>query len=72
MTDLYDDEPTCPICSAPMDVVGCDKCFGEMDDDDTPCDQCDGRTCYLECTRLPHSDEQMATWRKSKKEANHQ
>ncbi len=68
----------CPICGDVMECVECPDCGGEGFDghdcgDDccacadpelnVPCQTCSGSGDYLECSRLPHTDAEMAAWR---------
>ena len=70
--DADDYEPGfCPICASEMEWIDCDQCDdGECCDEDPingdefwPCVSCNGNGGYLQCSRLPHSDEQMAAYR---------
>lgn len=70
-----DPDERCPLCDAPMEWVrcwvGCDDGFVEDDDwgdgitRGESCCECGGLGGYLECTRLPHSDEQMKDFKRS-------
>ena len=76
-----DDEDYCPVCGSYMERVSCWNCGGEggfhdcgedccccLDKDEITedCTECNGDGSYLECTALPHSDEQMAAYRYQK------
>lgn len=80
-----EDEPTCPICGASMEWVDCwsmceDGFVDEYEEDpincdpgDTrPCGECNGQGGGMECTALPHSEEQMAAWRKQQPKGGQQ
>lgn len=66
----YSDDPHCPVCHAPQERVSCWYCLGDSDinewdeDDTSPCSECNGVGWYWECTRLPHTDEQVAEYRR--------
>ncbi len=70
MNDTY-----CPICGAPMEWQDCPAYCNEgythdIDADGQHCGEpyrcgeCNGTGGYLECTAVPHTDEQMRAWRK--------
>lgn len=72
-----DDLDYCPVCGSPMEHVECWQCHGDggfhdcgedccpcLDKDEitVDCEECDGRGRYLECTALPHTDEQIKSY----------
>lgn len=75
-----DDEDYCRICGAPMERVSCWHCLGEGGFQDCGedcccclepelnegCQECGSRGTYLECTALPHTDEQVAAYGRRK------
>lgn len=74
--------PTCPVCGADMEWVGCwagcedgyyhdcgeDCCCCLDPEPNVPCSECLGRGGWHECTALPHTEEQMAAYRQAKAE----
>ncbi len=80
--DYYD--TSCPICGSYTEYVECEECYGEggfhdcgedccccLDKEEitVDCEICKGHGGYRQCTSLPHTDEQMAAWRKYQEEA---
>lgn len=69
------DIPCCPVCGADMEWIEChceegyyhdcgeDCCSCADPEPDTPCPDCHGQGGWMECTALPHSEEQMAKFR---------
>lgn len=79
--DDYDDDIGCEICGSPMERVCCWQCGGDggfhdcgedccccLDKEEITikCAGCKGVGHYNECLGLPHTDEQMAKYRKAK------
>jgi hypothetical protein len=59
--DREDDGPaSCPVCGADMVWEACWLCLGAGGH----CEECDNAGGYLQCTALPHSDEQMVEYRR--------
>jgi hypothetical protein len=65
---------TCPVCGNYMEWADCWACFGagghhdcgedcccclDREEITRDCDECNGEGGYLECSGLPHTDEQM-------------
>lgn len=74
--DDCDLAPECPVCYAQMEWEQCDACCGdgEIDayDEDPinespgsfePCRDCHGLGGFMQCSALPHTEEQMRAWR---------
>ncbi len=72
-----DDDLLCPICGMYMEWVDCqqsdcddgyyhdcgeDCCCCAYPAPDTPCQECHGAGGWMECTALPHTDEQIAAY----------
>ena len=58
---MIDDEfPTCPICGAAAEWSECWRCDGAKGYGPGACEICHGTGGYRECTRLPHTAEQLA------------
>ncbi len=77
MSDDYEVErdypDQCKICGADMEWSDCWRCSGEgacddggEDAADPTCFECKGEGGYLECSALPHSEEQMVAYRANK------
>jgi hypothetical protein len=77
----------CPICGADTESEQCWQCQGEggfhdcgedccicLDKEEITeqCTECEGRGFYFICTRLPHTEEQVAAWREKERIAKTQ